>query len=379
MQRLAEIGSQTVHCVVTSPPYYRLRDYGVAGQIGLEDSPAAFIEKLVDTFREVRRVMHPSGTLWVNIGDTYAGSGVRKSFHANPGAYNHVARGGGIGNAATKHGFRRKNLMGMPWRLAFALQDDGWELRSDIIWAKTNPKSESVRDRPTLAHEYIFLFTKELRYGYDNLAVREPLNSESLARYRRGSKYDDEGYESPYPSIVAGPRGKAGYGANLRSVWHMSVGRYQGAHYATFPEELPRRAILLGSSAKGVCDYCLEPWRWVEEPAATEDAAHDADPNTKFEKGSASHRLSAMRDAARAQGHEYQRPARPGNWEAGCSCDGYGIHPARVLDPFVGSGTTGLVALREGRLFIGIDLDPKSIELSRKRIMENLPLLAQEE
>ena len=380
LEVLRTLPSESVHCVVTSPPYYRLRDYGVDGQIGLEHTPQDFVERLVAVFEEVKRVLHDTGIVWLNIGDSYTGSGKGPASpgtkqSSNPGSYQRNSASLPSTSANMPPGMKRKNLLGIPWRLAFALQDAGWYLRRDIIWYKLNRMSESVRDRPTTSHEYIFLFSKKARYFYDNLAIREPLNPEVAARYNRNSKYD-ESAESPYGKVQHGPRGhSAGLGANIHSVWPITLAQYHGDHSATFPEEIPNRCILLGTSERGVCAECLTPWAFVEEKK--EAAPRDNLPNTKYAKGTFGYRLGQLRDSFHAKGKEYMRPLPVGEWKSGCEC-GAGIVPARVLDLFVGSGTTGMVANRLGRDFIGIDLDPKSIEQSRKRIFDDAPMLVKE-
>lgn len=232
--------SESVQCVVTSPPYWGLRDYGVPGQLGLERTPEEYVEKMVAVFREVRRVLRKDGTVWLNLGDSYAhsssGSDVRnvggfqgEQIRANP----KMADAYQTRKKDLPDGLKPKDLVGIPWRVAFALQADGWWLRSDIVWAKPNPMPESIRDRPTRAHEYIFLLTKSERYYYDQDAIREPLaDPEALARI-------------------------AAQGANARTVWTIPTEPYPEAHFATFPTELARRCILAGTKEG---DLVLDPF-----------------------------------------------------------------------------------------------------------------------
>lgn len=345
--------SESVHTCVTSPPYFGLRDYGVDGQIGLEASPREFIDNLVQVFREVRRVLRDDGTLWVNMGDSYAGSwGAHGRDDMGLGVSSlsarQVAASARKQKAANHHGLKPKDLMGMPWRLAFALQDDGWYLRQDIIWHKPNPMPESVRDRCTKAHEYLFLLSKGPRYHFDQEAIREPANltgkgSATTFRggaYVGGSTFDNSaggkrtvsgntvprnngvgwghGYDAePKPRTVGskrnsfaratkyseGEHGQTGQHRpgredidydqtrNKRSVWSVATNGFKGAHFATFPPELIRPCILAGAPRGGL-----------------------------------------------------------------------------VLDPFGGAGTTGLVAMQEGRQSVLCELNPAYAALARQRL-----------
>lgn len=255
-QQLASIADGSVQCCVTSPPYWGLRDYGVDGQIGLEQTPEAYVDEMVGVFREVWRVMADDGVLWLNLGDSYNGSG---------------GAGGDYGVGGLKEGqpkypgrkvetLKPKDLVGIPWRVAFALQADGWWLRQDIIWAKPNPMPESVADRCTKAHEYLFMLTKSARYYFDNVAIAEPT-------------------------------------CNKRSVWTITTKPFKGAHFAVMPEALVEPCVLASS--------------------------------------------------------------RPNDL---------------VLDPFTGSGTVGVVALKHGRDFIGTELNPEYAEIARNRIESSQPM-----
>ena len=246
LEVLKTLPSESVNCCVTSPPYFGHRDYGVDGQIGLEASPELYVERLVAVFREVRRVLRNDGTLWVNIGDSYAGSW---------GNYGGQNRGSGTQRARTvgsllirawdgreqqrpaasrpMAGIKNKDLIGIPWMLAFALRADGWYLRSEIIWAKSNPMPESVKDRPTKAHEQLFLLSKSPRYFYDQAAIREPLAS-------AGDGRDEYTVGGNPPS------------RNKRSVWTITTKPFKGAHFAVFPPELQETCLLAGSPAGGV-------------------------------------------------------------------------------------------------------------------------------
>jgi DNA modification methylase len=282
---LRQLPSESVHCCVTSPPYWGLRDYGVSGQLGLEATPEKYVANMVQVFREVRRVLRKDGTAWVNLGDC----------------------------------FKDKQLMGIPWRVAFALQADGWYLRSDIIWSKLNPMPESVTDRPTKAHEYVFLLTKSQKYHYDQDAIREPLAASSIARLgqnvvsQAGSDRANGGRKTngPMKAVCFGGNkrnGGATYsgnlwesdgkGANKRSVWEIPTTPYPEAHFAVYPEKLVEPCILAGCPEGGM-----------------------------------------------------------------------------VLDPFCGSGTTLAVTQRLGRNSIGIELNPEYIKLAEKRLAKIPPSL----
>jgi DNA modification methylase len=332
IEMMRTLPEKSVHTCVTSPPYFGLRDYGVEGQIGLEETPAEFIARLVDVFREVRRVLRDDGTVWVNMGDSYAGSW---------GAHGRDDMGVGVSTIsqrqvmasqrkakATTHAqYKPKDVMGMPWRLAFALQDDGWYLRQDIIWNKPNPMPESVRDRCTKSHEYIFLLSKSKKYYFDQSAILEPCSPNTHARLSQdvqaqiGSERANGGAKSN-GNMKATARKSNGVGwghgtdaderqrgrikdnesmnsalaimpteRNKRSVWTVATHSFKGAHFATFPPDLIRPCILAGAPRGGL-----------------------------------------------------------------------------VLDPFGGAGTTSLVSMQEGRRSILCELNPEYAAMARARI-----------
>lgn len=311
----------SVQCCVTSPPYYGLRDYGVDGQIGLEETPAEFINRLVDVFREVRRVLREDGTAWVNMGDSYAAKSTGNlTFRRDRAALSPDRK-------PIPDGIKVKDLMGMPWRLAFALQDDGWYLRQDIIWNKPNPMPESVRDRCTKSHEYIFLLSKSRDYYFDQEAILEPCSPNTHARLSQdvqaqiGSERANGGAKTNgNMKAVARKTNGVGWGhgtdsedrgrgrvkdnasmdsylaimpteRNKRSVWTIPTHSFKGAHFATFPPDLIRPCILAGAP-----------------------------------------------------------------------------HGGLVLDPFGGAGTTGLVAMQEGRQSILCELNPDYASIARSRL-----------
>lgn len=290
---LRTLPDESVRCCVTSPPYWGLRDYGVAGQIGLEDTPEEYVGKLVEVFREVRRVLKNNGTLWVNIGDTYnaynGGSGPSSSLSQIQSRERpQLQTGYGLRCKALKP----KDLIGIPWTVAFALRADGWWLRRDVIWHKPNPMPESVIDRPTTAHEYLFLLSTSERYYYTADAIREPDSGQDHARHTLdGQPSLAPPGQQPHRGIRT-TDGRNGRGRNKRSVWTIQTQPFAGAHFAVMPEALATPCVLAGSREGDV-----------------------------------------------------------------------------VLDPFCGAGTVGVMALRYGRQFIGIDLNQRYIdELARPRI-----------
>ena len=330
LETLRTLPSDSVDCIVTSPPYWGLRDYGVAGQIGQEPDFRDYLAKLVEVFEECRRVLKPSGTCWVNMGDGYSERG------GKPGNNNLGQPHTDSYLRASSIGLKPKNLIGMPWRLALALQEAGWYLRSDIIWHKPNPMPESVRDRPTKAHEYLFLLTKSQRYYYDADAIRTELAESSVVRLAQGvdsqnarvlgktnetmkavkfggnkgcadnRKYSGNEWKPAHKNLEV--KGQSVHsmhanraaglgepeqlkGANARKVWTIPTVGFKEAHFATFPPELPKRCILAGCPEGGT-----------------------------------------------------------------------------VLDPFAGSGTTLMVAKQLGRKWVGIELNPEYAEMARKRV-----------
>jgi len=242
---LETLPSESVQCVVTSPPYYGLRDYGVEGQLGLEETPQLYVERLVSIFREVKRVLRNDGTCWLNLGDSYAAN---RSYQVPDNK--HCDVGNGL-SMQVPLGLKPKDLIGIPWRVAFALQEDGWWLRQDIIWSKDNPMPESVTDRCTKSHEYVFLLTKSARYFYDSEAVKENgVGRETYFgsdQYSKGSGRNDSG---SYDDTTCTTR-------NRRSVWTINTHSYAGSHFATMPPKLAETCILAGSHSG---DTILDPF-----------------------------------------------------------------------------------------------------------------------
>lgn len=318
LDRLHELPDGSVHTCVTSPPYWGLRDYGVSGQIGLERTPDEYVARLVEVFREVRRVLRDDGTLWLNLGDSYNAAG-REGHGTRQGCKQ------GTNRASSERAdwvrpsadtLKPKDLCGIPWRVAFALQADGWWLRSDIIWHKPNPMPESVTDRPTKAHEYLFLLSRSATYYYDHEAIKEPgialnehdstgpgyaapgqspQNGNRKTDKQRGHVRRHAGFKDRWDAMERAQQ--CSFMRNKRDVWTVATRPYPEAHFATYPTKLIKPCIIAGSPEGGT-----------------------------------------------------------------------------VLDPFNGSGTTGVVALRHGRKYIGIELNPAYVEMARRRIGGDAPL-----
>jgi len=259
-ERLADVESGSVQTCVTSPPYWGLRDYGHVGQIGVEQAPAAYVAAITGVCVDVRRTLRADGTLWLNLGDCYAQSGMG----GNPNESPYRKQATNVRRKAPD-GLKPKDLVGIPWMVAFALREAGWYLRADIIWAKPNPMPESVTDRPTKAHEYVFLLSKRKRYYFDAEAVAEPLSESTIERWAGGGKRFD-GHDEYFAARDGGRKhigqlGKTGLPPkgvrNCRSVWTIPTQPYPEAHFATFPEAVPEKCIKAGSR---IGDVVLDPF-----------------------------------------------------------------------------------------------------------------------
>ena len=362
---LRELPANSVHCCVTSPPYWSLRDYGTPGQLGLEATPEEYIANMVDVFREVRRVLHKDGTLWLNIGDSYAGAPVG-TFNGGGFKDASAVSGGrdlsGIANGSrlskVVSGLKPKDLVGIPWMLAFALRADGWWLRQDIIWAKPNPMPESVTDRCTKAHEYVFLLSKSARYYYDADAVREAAQDRPQPdpADKTISPNATEWLDNRYAPGASG-YGHNPAGRNKRSVWTIATESFPESHFATFPQALVKPCILAGTSDHGVCSECGAPWaRVTDKVGEVSNGGYRKRADAPGAKLSAT---SAFRGAA------IPVMATTG-WAPTCKHEAP-VVPATVLDPFLGSGTTAMVAKALGRHAIGIDLNPTYLAMAAKR------------
>lgn len=303
LEVLKTLPSESVNTCITSPPYWGLRDYGVKDQLGLEKTPEEYTTNMVKVFREVKRVLKKDGTLWLNLGDSYAMSSMRGKNSAFKGAVDQSKQGIVGIKKFIPEGLKPKDLVGIPWRVAFALQADGWWLRQDIIWHKPNPMPESVKDRCTKSHEYIFLLSKSKKYYYDYEAIKEPLKASSIKRNQSGwNGNEDRGYvdgpQNHMSKYLGSDKAKKATHKNKRSVWTITTKPLKEAHFATFPEDLIAPMI-----------------------------------------------------------------------KAGCPKGG------TVLDPFIGAGTTGLVALKQGKNCIGIELNPEYIKIAEKRTKTIQPKL----
>ncbi len=377
---LATLPEQSVQCVVTSPPYWGLRDYGVDGQLGSEKTLDGYIAGQVEVFRAVWRVLRDDATLWLNMGDAYSSGASGQAGEAGSGW---PPRGVAMGvlKKPPATGFQPKNLIGQPWRLAFALQADGWYLRSDIIWAKPNPMPESVTDRPTKSHEYLFLLTKRPTYYYDADAVREdgPTYTRKAGGYTQHSKQG--------ASRFGGTGGFSDSdvtttGRNLRTVWQIATQPYAKAHFATFPEKLVVPCIKAGTSEKGCCPECGAPWGRVVEKGIERTEVNPVTIKAQMRPGEAGHYRANSRESGGVAGDV---TAITIGWQPGCGCSAreidertdepvrYSPVPCTVLDPYAGSGTTGVVAKQLGRSFIGIELNPEYCEMARQRIANPYP------
>jgi DNA modification methylase len=393
---LASLDAGSVQTCVTSPPYFGLRDYGHEGQIGLEPTPDEFVAALVGVFREVRRVLRDDGTVWLNLGDSYAGSWGAQSRVGNfPSDKSTLTTNNGRGPKAgdkysalsagqiaahprgqTQTGaipkgadYKAKDLIGIPWMVAFALRADGWFLRSDIIWAKPNPMPESVTDRPTKAHEYLFLLSKGPRYWYDHEAIKEQhdtadTDARNRADFEIGRERNRGGRTDGYTSGTT-PLGWGEGGRNKRSVWTVATQPFPGAHFATFPPKLIEPCILAGCPER-MCGECGAPWERIVE--RTKMVVKPTPKRAEWQ---------ATDDHARTQvGGTMTEPptSRTVGFAPSCGHDAPAV-PGTVLDPFAGAGTTGMVALRHGRSFIGCELSPDYVRLARDRIIADSPLL----
>jgi DNA modification methylase len=376
---LRELPTESVDCCVTSPPYWGLRDYGQTGQLGLEPTPEEYVTRMVEVFREVRRVLAPHGTVWLNLGDSYAQNGSGSVDNTDHESTRH-----NVGFRSSKRytaqsaqtavaGLKAKDLCGIPWRVAFALQADGWYLRSDIIWAKPNPMPESVTDRPTKAHEYVFLLSKQPRYFFDQEAVREPPtdNPGGAAFYaRKGLPMPDyarrlakagqpreggnDGLANQVPAL--------GIGRNIRSVWEIATQPYPEAHFATFPEELARRCIAAGCPEQ-VCRVCGKARERIVEKSID-------DPRPRARQNINPPEVTIAGQGTNANGSEtwghYLKSETLGFTE--CGHDDY--RPGLTLDPFMGSGTVAYVARKLGRHAVGIDLNESYLALAARRLQQ---------
>jgi DNA modification methylase len=366
-QTVSTLPAASVQCCVTSPPYYSLRDYGVDGQIGLEDTPDEYVQRLVDVFREVRRVIRDDGTVWINLGDSYAATSTyssARSMHTDAGWKQAGRRPGsyaGPVSARTAETAKPKDLLGIPWSVAFALRADGWYLRQEIIFAKTAPMPESVRDRCTRAHEMVFMLSKRPTYFYDQEALKVPqkrewdpaTNGPVGANGHRGTQHAQSGVGEPVPTGTA----------NRRSVWTLGPEPFTDAHFAVMPGKLARDCVLAGSPEKS-CGACGAPWERVVERRALNEKVAVRVRNV----GGRSDGLTTPIGGVPPVAHDTV------GWRASCEHDDPSGSSV-VLDPFSGAGTTGVQALRAGRSYVGVELNAGYAELARNRIRDDAPLM----
>lgn len=369
-EQLRKLPDGCVQCCVTSPPYWGLRDYGVDGQLGLERTPEEYTANMVDVFREVKRVLRDDGVLWLNLGDSY------NAYNGNAGPGSGFSRGAACdtqrpqlesGYGLRTSGLKPKDMVGIPWRIAFALQSDGWYLRSDIIWHKPSCMPSSVKDRPTTAHEYVFLLSKSQRYFYDAEAVKEQATGGSP-----GNKTHK--YTTAYNSGDEKHRTKAGLlnvtaveTRNLRSVWRIAAHPFKQAHFATFPPRLAETCIKAGSSEKGCCPTCGKPWVRVMEKVrvptrpGTGSKVYVDPENSLYEKHNGT--VVGNRDPQR-----HCTATRTVGWQQSCKCVPHEPVPCLILDHFSGAGTTCMMAAHLGRDWVGIEINPDYAAMAIERI-----------
>ena len=355
LEGLKQLPDNSINCCVTSPPYWGLRDYGVEGQLGLESTPEEYVSKMVEIFREVKRVLRKDGTLWLNLGDSYVmkfGGGKGRKSGTTKAAVDEIEKP----PHEIPSDLKPKDLVGIPWMVAFALRADGWYLRQDIVWHKPNPMPESVTDRCTRAHEYIFMLTKKRKYFYDREAIREnpkPDNDGTIyaiARDRSGPVNIGNGahmIKRVYKEIK---------GANKRSVWTVATKPFKEAHFATFPPDLIKPCILAGTSPH-TCEICGAPWERVveREPMEIKRSGRGVTLG-KYGKTAASGTMTKPATSVTI------------GWQPTCTCQNEGKGRCIVLDPFMGSGTTGMVAAIHQRNFIGFELNPEYCKMAERRI-----------
>jgi DNA modification methylase len=346
IERLRELPDEHFHCVVTSPPYWNLRDYKVPGQLGLEKTPEEYIAKIVEGFRQVWRVLRKDGTLWLNLGDSCL----------------------------------KKQLVGIPWRVALALQANGWYLRAENIWNKPNPMPECVRDRPSRCHEQVFLLTKRPRYFYDIEAVKEPVTGTA---HPRGNGVNPKARENgkavkqngSFSAAVTGLVAKR----NWRSVWTVKTAAYKGAHFATFPPKLVEPCILASTSEIGCCPKCGAPWvrltakgepleEWKRKCGADRNGEYHGNNQKRYQEHKAQ---PASTVKARILAGMVERVTV--GWKLTCKCAIEKPVPCRVMDTFGGSGTTADVALKNGREATILELNPEYVELAKARCAQPAP------
>lgn len=375
---------ESVDMIITSPPYWGLRDYGHDDQIGQESTPEQFVDHMVQVFTEGMRVLKKTGTMWLNLGDSYASAGKNRT--EQQAVMKSKLKGGKSTQAKSinqinkiTNGIKQKDLVGIPWMVAFALRRAGWYLRQDIIWSKPNPMPESVTDRCTKSHEYIFLLSKSKKYYFDNEAIKMDMATYEVERRLREQRQGMTGKlkigsddktgqvnqsengvkrdrEALYELIIAGK-------ANKKSVWEVTTKPFAGSHFATFPEDLITDCVLASTSANGNCGSCGSPWeRIVEKTRLKRHQLPATDPRYRPNDYEGQYaEINGKADAGYTE-------TKTTGWRPTCKCKGGGLQKPIVLDCFMGAGTTAMVAMSHGRDFIGLELNQKYIALANKRI-----------
>jgi len=376
LDELKKLSNNSVDCCVTSPPYFNLRSYmeDSEHEIGKEETLPEYISKLVEVFEEVRRVLKDSGTFWLNIGDSYAGSGKGRnsdgSSHSSALAAKQGTNGSVVGNikgGKIPAGIKRKELMNVPHRLVIALSDAGWYHRQTIIWAKATSGEiregscmpESVNDRLNQSFEYIFLLTKKDKYYFDSYAIKEPCNGVSLPHKMSSKKLSNI---SRHEVAIYKPNDSGM--ANMRSVWRINLQPgLNGQHIAGFPEKIPYYCIKAGSSEKGCCNDCGKPYeRILESNKINRNELATDNPNYRPNNYNGKYAdINGKGDGG------YNNTVHIG-WQKTCNCESDEISPSLILDPFMGSGTVAIVALKEQRDFYGIELNPEYQKFAMERI-----------
>jgi DNA modification methylase len=359
------------------PACYRCGAQRIDRQIGLEESPDAYVAALVAAFAEVHRVLRDDGVLWVNIASSYCNAGSRNNgtgldgkrrggMSDTDGSWSGAAKSyGDQRHRLRDHGIKHKDLIYIPAMLALELQKWGWYLRSDVIWSKRNAMPSPVQDRPSMSHEYVFLLTKKARYFYDGEAVKEPNTDGTIRRLDSGSVQSiaDQPKQLHRNSGMTGGYHEAN-GRNCRSVWTFNVASFPGSHYAVMAPDLAECCIRAGTSQAGCCPKCGAPYRRVIEKTGETNRRERKDVGDFFpEKGSNPSGIRSLSGAT----YKRQRRATDG-WTPGCKCDAGEPMPCRVFDPFGGVATTALVAVGLGRDGIACDLSAKYLEMGKRRI-----------
>ena len=376
IESLKKLKDESVNTCITSPPYWGLRDYnGEEKQLGLEDTPEEFVDNLVKVFKEVKRVLRDDGTVWLNLGDTYSSHKDCKSTPQSlaKGMQSEVAHVIEKGKSVSRNtkklkaaGLKNKDLIGIPWRVALALQQDGWYLRQDIIWHKPNPMPESVKDRCTKAHEYIFLLSKQAKYYFDNEAIKE--DAVRAGKIPKGKKYSSEladdkiGGKHTRETLNEKPVAPK---RNKRSVWTVTTKPFKGAHFATFPIDLIEPCVLAGCPEK-ICVDCGKPYKRVmQKPKQLEV-------NRNKRSGTDDRKVGGVLDK-----YNRENPPIDLGVQKQCDCETNETKAGTVLDPFAGSGTTGIVAANHARNSVLLELNEEYIKIAKKRIKEQAGMFAE--